>query len=144
MIPSNADNRGQSYLCFSLTGLDAPNRVTGRATTQAIFGASDLDVMPAGNAHAVVGRVTADRGTTIAVTLRPDRRGWGSGSAVRVALTDPAGQTVIDHRCTGAETTVQAQAGAAGEHLIALTGQQLPENGSPFEIEVTYTAPQTV
>jgi hypothetical protein len=51
---------------------------------------------------------------------------------------------MIDHRCTGAETTVRAQAGAAGEHLIALTGQQLPENGSPFEIEVTYTAPQTV
>ena len=143
-IPSNADNRGQSYLCFSLTGMDAPNRVTGRATKQAIFGASDLDVMPAGNAHAVVGRLTADRGTTIAVTLRPDRRGWGSGSAVRVVVTNPAGQTVIDHRCTGAETTVQAQAGAVGEHLIALTGQQLPENGSPFEIEVTYTAPQTV
>lgn len=124
--------------------MDAPNRVTGRATKQAIFGASDLDVMPAGNAHAVVGRLTADRGTTIAVTLRPDRRGWGSGSAVRVVVTNPAGQTVIDHRCTGAETTVQAQAGAVGEHLIALTGQQLPENGSPFEIEVTYTAPQTV
>jgi alpha-amylase len=143
-VPSNAFSRGQSYLCFSRTGLDAPDRVVGRATTQAIFGAADLDVMPAENTRAVVGRITAEHGTTIALTVRPDRRGWGSGSAVRIEVTDPGHHAVIDHNCTDDRTAIQAQAGVTGEHLIALTGQQLPASGSPFEIEVTYAAPQTV
>jgi alpha-amylase len=143
-IPSNAFSRGQSYLCFSRTGLDAPNRVMGRATTQAIFGASDLDVMPAANTRVVVGRITAEHGTAIALVVRPDRRGWAARSAVRVEVTDSARHTVIDHDCTGDSTAVQGRAGATGEHLIALTGQQLPPSGSPFEIEVTYIAPQTV
>jgi alpha-amylase len=143
-IPSNAGSRGQSYLCFSRTGLDMSNRVTARATTQTLFGASDLDVMPVGNAPAVVGRITAERGTMIGLTLGVDRRGWGAGSAVSVVITDPGGHTVIDQRCTGDKTTVQAHAGAAGEHRIALAGQQLPASGSPFEVELTYTAPQSL
>jgi alpha-amylase len=144
MIPSNAYSRGQSYLCFSRAGLDVPNRVTAHATTQSIFGASDLDVMPVRNTQAVVGRITAERNTSIALMVRPYRDGWSAGAAVRVVVTDPIGQTIIDHTCTSDKTTAQGPTGAAGEHLITLTGQQLPENGSPFEIEVTYTAPQTV
>jgi alpha-amylase len=142
-VPSNAYSRGQSYLCFSCAGLDVPNQVTTRATTQAIFGASDLDLMPARNAPTVVGRITAARDTAIAMTIRPDRRGWGAGSAVHVVVTGPHGEAVINRICTGDNTIAEGNAAAAGEHLITLTGQELPENGSPFEIEVTYTAPQT-
>jgi alpha-amylase len=142
-VPSNAYSRGQSYLCFSRAGLDVPNQVTTRATTQAIFGASDLDVMPARNAPTVVGRITAARDTAIAMRIRPDRRDWGAGSAVHVVVTGPHGEAVINRICTGDNTIAEGNAAAAGEHLITLTGQELPENGSPFEIEVTYTAPQT-
>jgi alpha-amylase len=143
-IPSNAFSRGQSYLCFSRAGLDAPNRVTGRATTQAIFGAADLDVMPAENTRAVIGRITAEHGTVIALTLQPDRRGWAADSAIRVEVADPGGHHVINHNCTDDRAVIQAEAGATGEHVIALTGHRLPASGSPFEIEITYTAPQTV
>ena len=143
-IPSNAFNRGQSYLCFSRAGLDAPNQVVGRTTTQTIFGAVDLDVMPAENTRAVVGRITMESDTPLLLTLRVDRHGWTSDSAVRVEVTDPAHHTVINHNCTGDTTAMHGHAGATGEYLIALTGHQLPAPGSPFELEITYTAPQTV
>lgn len=143
-IPSNAFSRGQSYLCFSVAGLDASNRVVGRQTTQTIFGSADLDVMPVRNAEATIGRITADRDTTITVNFRPDRRGWTAGSSVRLAITDPSDHLVIEHTFTGDDTFAKGRAGAAGEHLIKLDGKQLTESGSVFEFEVTYTAPQMV
>jgi hypothetical protein len=76
--------------------------------------------------------------------LRVDRHDWGSGSAVRVEVTDPAHHTVINHNRTGDTAAMHAHARATGERLVALTGHQLPAAGSPFEIEITYTAPQTV
>jgi alpha-amylase len=143
-IPSNAFSRGQSYLCFSRAGLDAPNRVVGRATTQWIFGSADLDVAPAANTTATVGRITAAHDSEITVTFRPDRHGWTTGSSVRLTLTDPGNHPILDRLCTSDNTAAQARITVNGEHLIKLTGLQLPENGSSFRIEVTYTAPQTI
>jgi alpha-amylase len=143
-IPSNAYSGGQSYLCFSRRGLSAPNSVNLRATRQTIFGASDLDVAPAKNAKAVAGRITAGRATKIALMVRPNRGGWLADSALRVVVTGPGAQRVIDCRCDRAKATAQGRADITGEYLITVSGEKLPAPGSAFEIDVTYTAPQTI
>jgi alpha-amylase len=142
--PSNAFARGQSYLCFSRAGLDAPNAVVTHETTQTIFGSADLDVAPAGNSEAVFGRITAQKGTAIEIAFRPDRRGWQTDSGVRVVVTDPANRPVLNRLCTDSSTVIKAQAEADGEYLIKLSGRQLPTAGSGFELDVTYTAPQQI
>jgi alpha-amylase len=143
-IPSNQHSRGQSYLCFSRSGLDAANRVVGRATTQAVFGAADLDVPPAGNRPTIAGRITAARSSDIALRLTPDRAGWTAASAVRIQLVDSSGAAVIDHAWKDPGTTVHGRTPAEGEYLIKLAGKALPATGSPFELEITYTAPQAL
>jgi len=142
-IPSNAFNSGQSYLCFSRAGVDAPNRVSPRPTTQSIFGAADLDVMPAVNTKATAARITAQRGSNLELTVRPDRTGWQAVSVLQLTVTDSHGHAVIDLACSGDSASAHAKAGA-GEHQIAVGGRQLPQGGSSFQIEVAYTAPQTV
>src|SRR5262249_27313275 len=120
-IPSDAFSNGQSYLCFSRTGLDAPNHVTPRTATQAIFGAPDLDVRPIGNARATVGRITVERNTAITLKIAPDRRGWGADSSVRVTVNDPTGHTLIEQPCTH-DATLHAHTATRGEHVVMLTG----------------------
>lgn len=142
-IPSNAFSGGQSYLCFSHAGIDSPNQVTGRATTQTIFGAPDLDVMPALNTRATAAHITAARNTEIQVAIRPDRTGWRAGSQLQLAVTDATGNAVIKLGCPGATAVAQGRAGA-GEHVISIGGEHLPEAGSAFQVDVTYTAPQTL
>jgi alpha-amylase len=143
-IPSNAFGGGQSYLCFSHAGLDAANAVVARPTTQTIFGASDLDTPPAGNAPATVGRITVERNAPITLLLRPDRTGWQAGSSMHVVLKGAAGQTEIDLVCTNGEAVAQGHASGTGEHAISIGGSNLPAEGSAFEVDVTYTAPQGV
>jgi alpha-amylase len=141
-IPSNAFNSGRSYVCFSRIGLDAPHHVHRRSTTQTIFGATDLDVMPAGNGARTAGCITADRNTGLTLTVRLNRHGWSGNSHVRVQVNDPHGHAVIDHDCKNAVTTMKGNTDTAGEYVFVLTGQQLPDAGSSYEIDVTYTAPQ--
>jgi len=142
-IPSNAFSNGQSYVCFSRVGLDGPNPVVPRATTQTIFGGSDLDVPPAMNAHATVARIVAEQGTDLKLMVRPNRSGWSSGSALHLAVTDANGKVVLSLTCSANTAHAEGRAGASGDHFISINGQQLPEGGSPFEIEVTYTAAKT-
>ena len=143
-IPSNAFSRGQSYLCFSHSGIDVPNRATARPTTQMIFGASDLDVGPARNAQILAGRITAERDVPLTVTVRPDRTGWQTNSALHLLLTDAAGRAVIDFICSSDEAVAHGRTLEAGELSLTLLGSHLPGDGSPFEIDVTYTAPQSI
>ncbi|HEY2137940.1 MAG TPA: hypothetical protein VGH49_18790 [Xanthobacteraceae bacterium] len=143
-IPANAYNRGQSYLCFSLPDLDADNRVMARTTTQTIFGAADLDVMPARNGAAEIGRITCERGAAFTVTVRPDRTGWRDSSQLRLVVTDAAERRVIDLVCVRGQTTASGHAAAAGPYVLTISGLQLPDSGSAFEVDVTYRAPQVV
>ena len=143
-IPSNAFSRGQSYLCFSHSGLNVPNPIVARSTTQTIFGALDLDVGPVRNAQTLVGRITAEQGVPITVKVRPDRTNWRTNSALHIVLTDTADRAVIDFICLNDEGVAQGRTLEAGEYSLTLSGSNLPEGGSPFEIDVTYTAPQSI
>jgi hypothetical protein len=63
---------------------------------------------------------------------------------LHVVLSDSKRHVVLEQVCSGATTTGRGRTRVSGEHAIHVTGQDLPEAGSAFEIEVTYTAPQTV
>jgi alpha-amylase len=143
-IPSNTFSGGRSYLCFSHAGRDGPNFVRGRATTQTIIGAFDLDVGPAHNSPTAVGRITVERGVPITLKMRPDRTGWRLDSELRLALADAASHPVLTLISRGEEAIGNGNALVTGPCTFVLTGSRLPEKGSAFEIEVSYTAPQTI
>jgi hypothetical protein len=109
-----------------------------------VFGAADLDVSPVTNGPIAVGHITVARDSPITLTFRPDRTGWTPISSVRIVLTGRAGAKAIDHSLSNDDAVVHGRADAEGKYEIALTGRQLPDNGSAFELEVTYTAPQTL
>ena len=129
-IPSNAFSRGQSYLCFSHSGINVPNPAMPRSTTQTIFGAADLDIGPAHNAQILTGRITAERDLPITVKVRPDRTGWQANSELRILLTDTADRAVIDFSCANDEGVAQGRTLEAGEYSLSLLGSHLPEDGS--------------
>jgi alpha-amylase len=143
-IPSNAFGKGQSYVCFSLAGLSFPAGITGRPTTQTIFGAIDLDTAPARNPQAMVGQISVTQGSRIAFQISVDRNGWQQGSAVQFQLADEQGRIVVEGACVGDHASARGTAAETGNHKILVAGRQLPENGSSFEIEITYTAPKTL
>ena len=143
-IPSNAFSRGQSYLCFSHAGINVPNPIVPRSTTQTIFGAPDVDVGPARNAQILAARITAERDLPITIKVQPDRTGWQTESALRILLTDTADRAVIDFICSNDEGLAHGRTLEAGEYSLTLFGSHLPQDGSPFEIDVTYTAPQNI
>jgi alpha-amylase len=143
-VPSNASARGQSYLCFSHAGLDAVVSVKGRSTTQTILGAADLDTMPALNTPAVAGRISVGRNSPISLSLHPNRSGWHASSQMRAIVTDAAGHALIDIVATGDHATANAHASIEGRCEVRIEGTGLPEGGSNFELDLTYTGPQTV
>jgi alpha-amylase len=143
-LPSNAFNRGQSYLCFSRAGLDRPNAVVARSTTQSIFCASDLDLPAVGNAPRRVGRFAAHAGTALNVTVRPNRTGWNAATFVELTVVDSAGRTVVDLVCRTDSTAAHAMIYTTGDHVVSAGGEQIPGHGATVEIEITYTAPQVI
>jgi alpha-amylase len=143
-IPSNAFSKGQSYLCFSLAGLNFADRITGRPTTQTIFGSNDLDIPPAKNSQALAGRISVESGSPVSLQIRVDRSGWQAGSAVNFLVGDGQGRAVIEGSCTGDQASARGIAAVSGEHRILIAGGELPETGSAFEIDITYKAPKTV
>lgn len=143
-IPSNAFSSGQSYLCFSLAGVNFAAGITGRPTTRTIFGSNDLDAPPAKNSQVTVGRISAEKGSPISLQISVDWNGWRAASAVDFLVADERGRTVIEGSCAGDHAAARGIAGDAGEYRIFVAGRQLPENGSSFEMDITYTAPKTL
>jgi len=126
----NASSTGQSYLCFSRTGLDLASVRPPRHTTQTIFGAADLDTLPATNAEAGTARIWMEQGSKIALKSR---------SQQHVSRWLAQGDR---HRCTGAQRgrgrvqrrsyQREATAIAGGEHHVHVAGRQLPAHRAAF------------
>lgn len=115
-----------------------------RHTTQTIFGAADLDTLPATNAETETARIWVEQGSKIALRVSFDRHAVPADGSIKVTVTDAQGHSVVEALCAGDHVSAEATAGATGEHHIRVAGQQLPEHGAPFSIDVTYLAPQIV
>jgi len=143
-VPSNAFGSGRSYLCFSRTGFGAAPMLRPRSTTQVFFGAGDLDIAPARDGDAIVGRIWAAQGTRIAAEFRSPLDPWPQRASLAVELLDPAGTSLTSARVTASGTAaLQTAARRDGWHTFKIAGTGLPPaSGAPFELSVTYTATQ--
>ena len=149
-IPSNAYQNGQSYLCFSRAGFDQPFVLNKRPTRQVFFGAKDLDIPPALNGEAHVGRIWCASGSDIDIQFQPHAPGtsWSAQAQITLAVLGPA-DGLIGSRTWTKPVATQAphfvvQAAASGWHTLRLTSTNLPSQGYPFDLTVTYTATQGI
>jgi alpha-amylase len=142
-VPSNAFGSGQSYLCFSRTHQDKTPVLHRQSTHQCFYGAVDLDVAPLANGrHITLPRIYPSAGTDLQAALRLDHRFWKSDTKIALEVLDPTSRVVGAQ--TWASNARDAFAGASsttGWHTLRLTASGLTDK-APFELDVTYTAPQ--
>lgn len=136
-VPSNYFGNGQSYGCFSWSGVDSgPIVLTSHPTTQVIFGAVDLDIGPAPiNAPLQCGSVYCREGSEITLALSAQ-----AGETVTVTVTDPA-STVIFDAVLQVDKAASAKVHVSGLHTVSI----LSNTGAPipFELAITYMAPKS-
>ena len=149
-IPANAYQNGQSYLCFSRIGFDQPFVLNKRPTRQVFFGARDLDISPALNGEVHVGRIWCVTGSDIDIQFQPYAPGtnWSAQAKITLAVLGPA-DALIGSRTWNEPVATPAphfvvRAAASGWHTLRLTSANLPSQGYPFDLAVTYTATQGI
>jgi alpha-amylase len=150
-LPSNYFGDGRSYLAFGPPQRELPViKLWPRSTTQTFFGAGDLDIAPAMNSTKPIGigRIWSGKGKPIIGEMRVDPV---AAPAAKLYLTinapDESLLTTVEivpgtpTPITGPYSNEQA-APQEGWYRFGLYGGGLPDGGAPFELEVTYTAPQ--
>jgi len=137
------DTKGMA-VCFSRDGFGAARRLAPRSTTQVFFGAGDLDIAPALNGDAIVGCIWTAEGTRISAEFRSLLDPWPQRASVAVEILDPAGTSLTTARVTTSTAVpLRATVRRDGWHSFKTSGAGLPSaSGVPFELSVTYTAPQ--
>ena len=141
-VPRNDD--GMSYLVFGKPIGDVAFGWRPRSTTQTFFGAVDLDIPPLRDGERDVGRIWCAAGTRLSATLTVERAGWDARSTVRLEARgpvrdhDPVRLDLDDPAADVVGLTTDTT--ATGWHTLRITGSGLPEDGSSFELRVTYTA----
>ena len=149
-IPSNAYQGGQSYLCFSRAGFGQAFPLIKRSTTQVFFGAADLDILPALNGQVEVGQIWCADGSGIDLSFKPDVSGNTVNPQAQIALEvlSPAGNMIGSQKWTkqglAPAGDLQLHAVGNGWHTVRLTSANLPAEGIPFELTVTYIATEEI
>jgi alpha-amylase len=149
-IPSNANQNGQSYLCFSHAGITQPIPLIERSTTQVFFGAADLDIPPVLDGQVDVGRVWCASGRDIHLSFQPavSEETWGTHAQIVLEVLSPAGKTLGSQKWTRQGHTpagdLRVHAVGNGWHTLRLNSAHLPTAGITFELTVTYTATQEI
>jgi alpha-amylase len=143
VIPSNALQSGQSYLCFSRPGYGAAFDLRPRPTSQTFFGADDLDIPSLRNGVVSIGRVHTGRGSRVRATLDPAGHAWVLGASILLEIVEPDGrvsgrQTIAHGKAAGA---LEVRSNAAGWHTFRATASGLA-GAVPYELAVTYDGPQ--
>jgi alpha-amylase len=146
-IPCNAYNGGQGYVCFSRGGYWEVGEIPQRPTTQVFYGADDLDIPGIGLGSTQVGRIYVAAGSDISARLKVTGRSKTlTITADIVGPRPPDGPTPFSSVVPAGRTVMFFGSGKATEtgwHDLQIecltTGPTVP-----FELEVTYTAPQTL
>jgi alpha-amylase len=145
-IPSNANQNGQSYLCFSRAGFGQAIPLIKRSTTQVFFGAADLDIPPAQSGQVEVGRIWCADGSGINISFLPavSEKTWSPQAQIVLDVLSPAGKTIGSQKWTkqghSPAGDLRVQAVGNGWHSLRLTSANLPAEGIPFALTATYTA----
>lgn len=134
-IPSNAFRRGQSYLCFSRHGHDAPVSRAARPTTQTFFGAEDLDTAPVAPGRPVQpGRIWCRAGTPIHVALTVKPRDGLRTEDVTFAVIDPSGRKLF-----AGGASAQGAAAGDGWHALRVDANANARGSGSYELTVEYS-----
>jgi alpha-amylase len=140
VVPSNAFGSGQSYLCFSRTGQDRGPVPQGQAARQRFFGADDLDIPALANGRIVaLPRLYPAAHTEMLAELSvaPNAK-----ADVTLEVLGATGDIVGQHSWQSASPQAfRLPIRTTGWHTLRLSATGLPA-ATPFELEVTYTAPQ--
>lgn len=135
-IPSNAYSSGQSYLCFAPGGVDNPYPTHAHITTQTLFGAIDLDVMPARNGRQVLPqRLYCAKGAPVSLELSAE---LPPNSAIEATVTGLQGEVIAQQRIGVAPRHSSGKALERGWQDITVEGYGLPESGTEYRLAVTY------
>jgi alpha-amylase len=142
-VPSNAFGSGQSYLCFSRTHQGKTPVLHRESTYQCFYGAPDLDIAPLTNGrHITLPRIYPSVGTGLRVSLHLDHRFWKSDTEITLEVLDPTSRIVgAQNWASNARDAFAGASSTTGWHALRLTASGLPDT-APFELDVTYTAPQ--
>jgi len=126
-IPPN--NNGKGYVCLSKAGYSKPNEVKKWATTQVFEGADDLDIAPAMPGRTLpVQRIWCAKESQV----RMERK--AGLDTLQFMLVDQGGATIGNDGADWLRTHDE------GWYTILVTNNGM--NAAPFQIAVTYTAPQ--
>ena len=105
---------------------------------------ADLDIAGLANGKTVtLPRIYSAAHADVHASLAMDRGGWTNGTAVALEVGNAAGSVARHSWTASAGQGFDFKAGAAGWHTLRLTASGLPE-AAPFELDVRYTAPQTL
>lgn len=136
-IPSNAWSGGQSYLCFAPSGVSRPYPAIARTTTQTVFAAADLDVMPARNQPAhLPQRIYCMKNTSASLQLSAS---VPLNGAIAATVSDTSGKVIAEHRIGTEARHTSGAVVNTGWHTVSVQGFGLPAAGSPFHLTITYT-----
>lgn len=145
-VPPNVN--GQGTCCWVTAQNTYPaNRIVSLPTTQTFFGGLQYDIGPAVNgAYNLPFPITCQQGAELAISFTADQTGWVAGSAVQFQILGPDGAQccggVLGNQLVGPSTA--SGTSEAGVHSLRVIGTSLPDSGSSFAMQVTYTAPKVV
>jgi alpha-amylase len=139
-IPSNAFERGESFLCFAPGGVSRPVAINARRTTQVFYGDITLDVMPVTSAaYTLPQRLRAAARSEISVRFTFDRERLPKAAEVSVELLSSSGETIVSGNTrSGPHVEINANLVHTDWYSIRITGQGMPVAGASFRCSVTY------
>lgn len=127
-IPSNAYHNGQSYLCWSVAGIEGKNTLPEQRTTNTLFMADDLDIPAARNGTMHLGKICVAKDSAIVSRAFTYER--IPGATIKTFFVNEFGKPVVGY------------APADGDYDVVAVCEGMPDEGAKAEIEVSYMAPK--
>ena len=116
----------------------------GHAARQSFYGAADLDIAALANGRTVtLPQIYPAALAAVHVDLALDRSHWTNATVVTLEVSNGGGQVTIHNWNSSSSRGFDFHAGPVGWYTMRLTATGLPQT-MPFELDVQYTAPQTL
>ena len=141
-------NGGLGYCCYSRAGISGSFTAPQNSTKQEYDGAIDLDIDPADNTAMVpVATIDVASGKSISGALDFNTTSWTSSTYITLEILNSSGTVVATKKYTSSTaqgTALAATASATGNYTYKIESFNTPSGNAkpPYELIVTYTAPQ--
>lgn len=142
-------NGGLGYCCYSVENISGSFTAPQNTTTQEYDGAIDLDLPPADDTQFVpVATITGNGGKSISAALDFTTTSWTGSTYITLELLNSSGTVVATknyYSSTAQGTALSYTPSATGTYSYKIRSYSTPSGNAlpPYEMIVTYTAPQT-